>query len=142
MNLYEADFYRWTREQSQFLGDREWEKLDIECLVEELVELGNRHEQQLESRLRILLAHLLKWQFQAERRSNSWQATIREQRRGTKRLLDKNPSLKSYLPEAFAIGYEDGLDLAVKETNLSFDTFPLECPYSLEQVLNNNFLPK
>jgi hypothetical protein len=88
-----------------------------------------------------LLAHLLKWQFQPERRSNSWIATIREQRRAIARHLKDNPSLKPYLPEAFLLGYEDGLDLVVRETNLGYEIFPPECPYPLEQVLEQQFLP-
>jgi hypothetical protein len=140
-DTYEKDFYRWTQEQSLFLGDRNWEALDIEHLIEEISSLGKQQERELDSRLRVLLAHLLKWQFQPERRSNSWKATIREQRREIEWHLEKNPSLKPYLPEAFLRGYERGLDLAVKETNLDYGTFPSECPYTLEQVLDNHFFP-
>ncbi|MBW4658551.1 MAG: DUF29 domain-containing protein [Drouetiella hepatica Uher 2000/2452] len=140
-DTYDKDFYRWTREQSLFLGNRDWESLDVEHLIEEIASLGKQQERELESRLRILLAHLLKWQFQPDRQSNSWRATIREQRSAIARHLQENPSLKPYLPKAFTLGFEYGLDLAVRETNLSYDTFPSECPYSLEQVLDSSFLP-
>jgi hypothetical protein len=139
---YERDFYRWTQEQSLRLGNRDWESLDIEHLIEEISSLGKQQERELVSRLRVLIAHLLKWEFQPQRRSNSWKATIREQRRSITRQLKDNPSLKSYLSEAFLLGFEDGLDLAVRETNLDYDTFPSECPYFIEQALDDQFLPE
>jgi hypothetical protein len=57
------------------------------------------------------------------------------------RLLEKNPSLHPYLPEALEIAYQDALDLAVRETSMSYKTFPQECPYSLEQGLDFEFFP-
>ncbi|WP_088890205.1 DUF29 domain-containing protein [Leptolyngbya ohadii] len=141
-DTYDKDFYRWTQEQSLLLGNRDWESLDVEHLIEEIESLGKQQEKELVSRFRILLAHLLKWQFQPERRSNSWKATIREQRRSIARHLRNNPSLKPYLSEALILGYEDGLDLAIRETNLDYEVFPPECPYTMEQVLDNSFLPE
>lgn len=71
------------------------------------------------------MGHLLKWEFQPDNRSRSWFATIREQRRRIMRLLEKSPSLQPYLLEALENGYQDALDLAVRETSLSYTTFPL-----------------
>ena len=91
----------------------------------------------------LLLGHLLKWQYQPSNRSNSWLATIREQRREVNLLLKDNPSLKSYLTEALPIAYQSGLDLAVRETGIAYNAFPKECPYLLvEQVLDDTFLPE
>jgi len=98
--LYEADFDAWTVEQAKFLRDRAWNSLDIPNLVEEIESLGKQERQKLRSRLAILLGHLLKWEFQPSYRSNSWLGTIREQRRRIIELLEENPSLKPYLPEA------------------------------------------
>jgi len=138
---YELDFYGWTQEQARLLQEQKWSQLDIPNLVEEIEALGRQERQELENRLGILLGHLLKWEFQPDQRSRSWFATIREQRRRVERLLKKSPSLQPYLPEALENGYQDALDLAVRETSLSYKTFPPECPYSLEQILNNNVFP-
>lgn len=141
MSTYDTDFYAWTQEQAQHLKMRKWEYLDLENLVEEIESLGRQERQQLMNRFGVLLGHLLKWQYQPSYRSHSWQATIREQRRKILRLLEANPSLQTFLPEALQLGYEDGVDLAIAETNLPDATFPATCLYTLEQVLDAEFLP-
>jgi len=140
ISLYESDFYAWTQKQAQLLRSHEWEQVDIENLVEEIETLGRQEKRELVNRLSVLLGHLLKWQFQPENRSNSWRATIREQRRKLTKLLQESPSLQPYLSEALAEAYQDGIDLAVQDTNLPNETFPTSCPYPLEQIFNTDFL--
>jgi hypothetical protein len=140
--LYEVDFYKWTIEQAKFLQEEKWSCLDVPNLLEEIEALGRQEQRELENRLGILLGHLLKWEFQPDKQSKSWRATIREQRRRINRLLKKSPSLQPYLPQALEEAYQDGLDLAIRETSLDEGDFPSECPYSLEQVLLHEFLPK
>jgi hypothetical protein len=139
--LYETDFYAWTIEQAKFLKDGVWDCLDISNLVEEIESLGKQQRQELRNRLGILLGHLLKWEFQPSHRSKSWLATIREQRRRIRDLLEESPSLKPYLPEVLEKAYQDGVDLAVRETSLNYKDFPQQCFYNLEQVLNSSFFP-
>ncbi|MBE9229324.1 DUF29 domain-containing protein [Phormidium sp. LEGE 05292] len=139
--LYETDFYAWTIEQAQFLRDGSWNNLDVPNLIEEIESLGKQERQKLRNRLAILFAHLLKWEFQPSHRSHSWLGTIKEQRRRIIELLEENPSLKPYLPEAKEKAYLDGLDLAVQETSMSYKVFPSECPYELNEVLDFNFFP-
>lgn len=139
--LYDTDFYAWTVEQAQLLRDGAWDSLDVSNLIEEIESLGKQERQKLRNRLAILLAHLLKWEFQPSHRSNSWLGTIREQRRRIIELMEENPSLKPYLPEAKAKAYLDGLDLAVQETSLNYQVFPSECPYELEKALDFKFFP-
>jgi hypothetical protein len=139
--LYETDFYAWTIEQAKFLKDGVWDCLDISNLVEEIESLGKQQRQELRNRLGILLGHLLKWEFQPSHRSKSWLATIREQRRRIVDLLEESPSLKPYLPEVLEKAYQDGIDLAVRETPLNYRDFPQECLYTLEQVLDSSFFP-
>ena len=141
MSTYDTDFYAWTQAQAQYLKAGKWEHLDLENLAEEIESLGKREKQELRNRFRVLLGHLLKWQYQPDQRSHSWQATIREQRRRIVQHLEENPSLQPYLPEALQRGYEDGVDLAIAETNLSDATFPATCLHTLEQVLDAEFLP-
>ncbi|WP_035990641.1 DUF29 domain-containing protein [Leptolyngbya sp. KIOST-1] len=138
-NLYETDFYAWTLEQTKLLKEGDFKHLDLVNLVEEIASLGKQQRQELENRLAVLLGHLLKWEFQPSHRSKSWRATIREQRRTAQRLLQQNPSLKPYLPEAIAVAYESGLDLVVRETPLDYPDLPTDCPYTLKQIFEPDF---
>jgi len=140
-HLYETDFYTWTQQQVSLLKTQQWEQLDTVNLIEEIETLGRRERQELRNRLGVLLGHLLKWQFQPEKRSNSWLGTIREQRVQIKLLLQDSPSLKPYLDEVFFTVYELGLALAIRETELGEQVFPEICPYTLDQTLNPEFLP-
>lgn len=139
--LYEQDFYAWTQEQVSLLKAQQWEQLDTVNLIEEIEALGRKEQQELRNRLGVLLGHLLKWQFQPEKRSNSWY-TIREQRIQIKLLLQVSPSLKPYLAEIFLTAYELGLALAIKETQLGEQLFPEICLYTPEQTMNPEFLPE
>lgn len=140
-HLYETDFYTWTQEQVSLLKTQQWDQLDTVNLIEEIETLGRRERQELRNRLGVLLGHLLKWQFQPEKRSNSWLSTIREQRVQIKLLLQDSPSLKPYLDEVFFTIYELGVALAIRETELGEQVFPEICPYTLDQTLNPEFLP-
>lgn len=140
-HLYETDFYTWTQEQVSLLKTQQWDQLDTVNLIEEIETLGRRERQELRNRLGVVLGHLLKWQFQREKRSNSWLGTIREQRVQIKLLLQDSPSLKPYLDEVFFTIYELGLALAIRETELGEQVFPEICPYTLGETLNPEFLP-
>ena len=140
-SLYNRDFYAWTQAQSLNLQQERWQSLDIPNLVEEIESLGRQQRQELRNRLAILLGHLLKWDYQSEKRSRSWLATIRVQRLDIEDLLDDSPSLKPYLEEAIAKAYRKGVQLAIQETNLPDHQFPNECPYPLTNILSTNFYP-
>lgn len=137
--LYESDFYHWTVEQVERLRLGKLDGLDLENLAEEIESLGNQKRAELENRLAVLLGHLLKWDLQVDLRGKSWRSTIREQRREIKKLIRKNPSLKSYLDEAIADGYESSLDLVVRETPLDYKDLPKDCPYEIAQIFDDNF---
>lgn len=140
-SLYETDFYAWTQEQVSLLRNHQWSQLDLQNLIEEIESLGKQQRQELRNRLSVLIGHLLKWEYQLQRRSRIWLATIRVQRRDTLRLLKDNPSLNPYLKDALPEAYENGRDLAMGETDLPKQTFPPECPYSLMEILDNCFYP-
>ncbi|MBW4558907.1 MAG: DUF29 domain-containing protein [Trichormus sp. ATA11-4-KO1] len=140
-NLYESDFYAWTQQQVNLLHEREWNQLDLPNLIEEIASLGKRERQELRNRLSILIAHLLKWEFQSAKRSRSWLSTIRVQRREIIKLLSENPSLKPYIEEALPEAYENARDLASGETNLPFSTFPQQALYSLTEIQSDRFYP-
>ena len=139
---YERDFYQWTRDQADLLRTGRLNALDVEHLVEELENMGARERRELTNRLKVLIAHLLKWQCQPQLRSRSWDATIQEQRLSLQDLLDDNPSLRPTLEDhQLHRAYRLGRLLAIKETNLEETTFPPECPYSVAQVLDEGYYP-
>ncbi|MEQ8758087.1 MAG: DUF29 domain-containing protein [Coleofasciculus sp. G1-WW12-02] len=140
-NLYETDFYAWTQEQASLLRQQQWSQLDLGNLIEEIESLGKQQRQELRNRLTVLIGHLLKWEYQPQRRSRSWLATIRLQRLDVSELLEENPSLKPYLEEALQKAYAKGVLLAVGETELPIRTFPAECPYNLAEILEDSFYP-
>jgi hypothetical protein len=140
-HLYERDFHAWATEQARLVRERLWEKLDADHLAEEIEDLARSQRRELENRLIVLIAHLLKWQFQPERRSHSWEATIAEQRRRIGRLLTEQPSLQPYLEDLFAEAWESSALRAVQETDLPRTHFPDACPYRLDQTLDSGFKP-
>ena len=93
--LYEQDFYAWANEQAALLRSGRVSDADLEHIAEEIESMGRSEKRELISRLKLLLAHLLKWQFQPTLRGNSWRLTIEEQRRDVAEHLADNPSLKS-----------------------------------------------
>jgi hypothetical protein len=138
---YEEDFYGWAMANASLMKEGKMSELDIENLIEEIESMGRSENRQLRNRLTLLLTHLLKWSFQTDRQCRSWQNTIREQRKQVKNLLKENPSLKSKIQEDFQDAYEEGAKEAVQEMGLFKSPFPQSCPYTLEQCLNDEFLP-
>ena len=138
-NSYDHDFYAWTQDQSQLLRTGQLQLIDVQNLAEELEDMGRAEKRELESRLEILLMHLLKWQFQPSKRSRSWQLTIKEQRLRLQKHLKQNPSLKAAIADVFDDAYQLAVVSAEKETGL--DIFPEICPYNADQVLLDSFLP-
>ncbi len=137
--LYATDFYAWTLEQSKLLQEGKWQTLDINNLVEEIESLGKHQRQELRNRLGVLIGHLLKWQYQSDRRSKSWRITIRVQREEVREILQENPSLKPYLEEAIVKAYDSGLELVLKETPLEEKDLPVKCPFTAIQILDAAF---
>jgi hypothetical protein len=95
----------------------------------------------LASRLARLIQHLLKWQFQREKRSTSWQRTIAQQRQAISRLLRENPSLKPAFAELAAEAYSDATRLAAIEMRREVKTLPASSPYTMEQLMDLDYLP-
>ena len=136
---YETDFYGWTQQQVQLLKNKQFDRIDWHHITEEIEDMGRSEKRELGSRLEVLIMHLLKWQFQPNLRSRSWQLTIKEQRLRLEKLLEENPSLKSSLEDVKEKIYPLAIVNAEKETGLS--SFPATCPYDLTQILSPEFLP-
>ena len=134
--LYEQNYPSWLSHHVQLLKEAKFDELDIEHLIDELESMGKRDKRELVSRFIILIAHLLKWEYQSDKQSASWRSSIIEQRKKIAYLLKNEPSLKPYIPEAIENAYFDAVDLAAEETELPFSVFPDVCPYSQEQLLD------
>jgi hypothetical protein len=139
--LYDRDYYLWLETTARLLRERKLSQIDYENLIEEIEDMGNSQKDSLESNLRILLMHLLKYKYQPSKRSNSWLFTIIEHRKRINKAFKRSPSFKRYFSEVFDESYTDAIDLAVAETGLPRATFPVECPFSEDDVLNPDYLP-
>jgi hypothetical protein len=140
--LYEQDFYAWTNQQAGLLRAGKLSEADIQNIAEEIESMGRTEKRELVSRLAILLLHLLKWQYQPDRRGASWQATIRVQRRDLRRHLADNPSLKGKLAEAIADAYGNAVIEAGGDTGFPESIFPSACPWTFEQIMADDFWPE
>ena len=136
---YEADFHAWAMRNARLLRQGRLTDLDIEHIAEELESMGASERRELLSRLQVLLLHLLKYQFQPERRGKSWLLAINHQRTAIERLLEQSPSLARMLDDA-QLGkvYGKAVRDAIIETDLDRHLFPTECPYALIQVLDED----
>ena len=140
--LYEADYLRWIETTLEKLRSQDYTHVDWENLIEEIEDMGRSERRSLESNLIVVLLHLLKWQFQPERRSGSWEGSIIEHRRRIKKALKESPSLKPYLEDIFAECYIEAVKQAKAETSLPLESFPIECPYGLAELIDDEFLPE
>ena len=139
--LHDVDFYAWTQQQLDLLKMRNWSEIDIDGLIEEIESMAAIERRELINRLAVLLAHLLKWQYQPSFRGRSWQLTLKEQRRRLQRLLRDNPSLRARFADFIDDAYGDAILLAAKETGLDENSFPSDCPYTEKNILDTEFYP-
>jgi hypothetical protein len=137
--LYERDLYAWSREQARLLKEGRLDEVDAENVAEEILDVGSNEYDKLESALRVLLMHMLKWDHQPEKRTRSWEATIAVQRNQALKQLRKNPSLKARTGEAVREAYADARLEASGETDLDVETFPEDCPYNWDTIFDREF---
>jgi hypothetical protein len=139
---YDGDVVAWANEQARLLRAGEFHRLDIEHIADEIEDVGRAERRELEKRLAILIAHVIKWHYQPTYRSGSWSRTIREQRRQSLRWLRQMPSLKPHLanPEWISGVWGDAVLAAMNDTGL--DDFPEDCPWDLTaEILRDGWLP-
>jgi hypothetical protein len=141
--IYETDFHAWAMHSAQLLREGKLTELDAGHIAEELEGMSASERRELLNRLQVLLVHLLKHQYQPERRSKSWLLTINHQRTAIERLLEQSPSLRALLnTDALVKVYGKAVRDAVIETDLERHLFPVACPYRLEQLLDEDWLPE
>jgi Domain of unknown function DUF29 len=141
-DLYDTDIYAWAMRQAEALRRRSGNELDWDNLAEEIESVGKSELRELRSRYVVLLAHLLKWMAQPERRGSSWRITIATQRRLISEHLDETPSLKAKRDETFAKAYFEAVSLAALETGMEREVFPATNPFTLGQAMGDGFWPE
>jgi predicted nucleic acid-binding Zn-ribbon protein len=133
---YDQDLYSWAVEQAALLRAGRIAEADALNIAEELDDVGNEQYDKLESALRLILVHLLKWDHQPGHRSRSWWSTITVQRNQVRRILRKNPGLKPQIDTAVVEAYEDARIQAAAQTRIDPDNFGARCPYSFDEIMN------
>jgi hypothetical protein len=136
---HQNDFYLWTQRQSFLLKNKDYKHLDWDNLAEEIEDMGRSELRQLESRLIVLVHHLLKYKYQRNKITRSWKLTIEEQRVRIETLLNENPSLRSKLTEVIEKIYRVAVIRAKKETDL--DDFPNICPFTTDEIMDEAYYP-
>lgn len=139
---YKKDFYAWALNNATLLKKGKWSEVDMQHVAEEIESMGKSERRELLSRLAVLIAHLLKWQFQPTHRGKSWRLTIKEQRLELDALLKESPSLKSELDTQLNHAYKRALLSVEKETDLERKRLPKQCPFLLKQILSARFFPE
>jgi hypothetical protein len=134
--LYERDYSQWAEAMADLLASGNLTELDIENLVEEVRDLSKRERDSLLSSLRLIIHHLLKWDYQPQLRSRSWLVTVQRERSNVADYLADSPSLKKYMTDEHLdkIYKKARLD-AIAETGLDM---PDVCPYTVSDVVNRN----
>ncbi len=138
--LYDTDYYLWLQQIAKSLASRNLDALDWDNLLEEIESLDRREKKAIKSNLRIVILHLLKWNYQVNKRSQSWIYSIAEHRQRLYDDFETSPSLKRYCQDIFLQVYQEVRKLAVKETGLSLSHFPENCPFLLENVIDEDWL--
>ncbi len=136
---YMRDFYSWLMEQARHVREGKWDAVDRENVSEEIESLGREQFNKLESALRVLLIHILKWDHQPKLRSRSWTLSIKAQRTEVEDVLSDNPGLKPRIAEAIARGYRRARIEAAKETGIEENAFPETCRYSFDDLMSREF---
>lgn len=141
MSLRDEDFYSWCKKNAEVLrrGQMIDTDLDYLDLAEELDFMSASVEREVKNRLAIIIAHLLKIKFEPQRKSRSWLLTIDEQRDETKITIKKNPGIKHKLDRIYLEAYNSSKYIFQRDTLIDKKELPEECPYSLENLLDDNF---
>lgn len=142
-SLYEQDFLLWTEKTVEQLQTKDITHLDWENLIEEIKSLGNEEKRKVYSYLKQLLLHLLlyqSWLTELEFCRRGWRTEITNFRDELEDLF-QSKTLYNYFLQRVQEVYKKSRRLALEKTGLTAKTFPQECPYTIEQILDFDFFP-
>jgi hypothetical protein len=134
--LYETDYYQWSLDQADHLKNRRFDMLDYDYLIEQIESLGRSEQRALKNHLINLLKHMIKAKYQPEKQTRSWDLSIKNAKKEVKSIIKQNPSFTRFIPEYYLDAYEFAKIEAEKETGLDIDNFQEECPWSIDEILN------
>ncbi|MBC5795712.1 DUF29 domain-containing protein [Sphaerospermopsis sp. LEGE 00249] len=140
-NFYAEDYNLWIKKTAYLLKNKQFSELELENLIEEVESMGRSEKNALKSNLRVLIMHLLKYNFQPQNRSNSWLYTIYEHRQRLQDAFLDSPSLKGYYLEVLDNCYHHARKEAAIETGLPLSIFPEDNPFSSDEILDADFFP-
>ena len=138
---YDTDFYLWTQQQAALLRQGLSAELDTAHLIDEIEDMGANSRRALESYLRNIMLHLLKWRYQPERRGTSWKLSIRDGRHQLAKRVKDSPSLQPKIPDMITGEYPLAREYAAAETDLPLPTFPEVCSFTVEQIMDPEYWP-
>lgn len=131
--MYDTDIILWSEHQAELLRSGRYNELDLENVIEEILDLGKRERDRFMSSIELIIQHLLKWEYQPQKRSSSWEITIKRERNHLIKYVDKTPTLIKYWAEIEQM-YRYARAQAANETGLLDWDFPDHCPYTKEQI--------
>jgi len=138
---YDTDLLLWTNRQVELLRTKKFDLLDLDNIISELEYQVRKDKREVMHRLIGLMTHLLKYKYQPQRISASWTRTIIGHRREVTGILHDMPSLRPAIDDYVANGYPKALRDAIRETRLPGATFPKENPFTVQQILDEDFWP-
>jgi hypothetical protein len=142
--LYEQDYNQWVELTVRQIQEKKFEGVDWENSIEEVADLSKREISKLKSLLTRLWEHLLKlgyWQSEREYNQGHWKGEIRNLRKQIEDILKTSPSLKPYLLDIWEECYHDAREILSDRSQLPIESFPLKPIGTIEQVLDENWLP-
>ncbi len=137
--LYETDETAWLDAMAELIQQGRWSDLDYPHLQEYLTDMARRDRREVESRLTVLILHVLKWFHQPDQRSRSWRGSIIAQRQELSGEVSRGV-LRNHAEAVLAEVYARAVERAAAETGLAVESFPSVCPYTLEQLLSPDLL--
>ncbi|WP_422136506.1 DUF29 domain-containing protein [Endozoicomonas sp. ALD040] len=159
-SLYKTDYTQWLTQQRELLAQRQFDKLDIDNLLEAMEQRMGDTKKELRSYLRTLLIHLLKYAYQKLVLKDSWVEdkvlytwipSINNPRVDIKDHIKENPCLQPKIDEVLAEAYSQAKKEAVKQMNkyikieskrLNKSGFPEYCPWTFEKIMDDDWLPE
>ncbi len=136
-NTYDRDLTLWAKDTAQLLRERRWDAIDWEHLIDEVEDLGKSERSAIASQMERIMVHLLKWQYQPQRRSDSWLDSINDGRSQIRRKIEDSPSLRSHPEQVLEKEYVRARREAARQTGLEISVFPELCPFIIEQVIED-----
>lgn len=132
---YDEDFAAWVYYQADAIKAKRFDELDLEELADEVESLAKRNFRSLKGALHIVLLHMLKWDYQPERRGESWRTSIRDQREEVLEELEESPSFKARIDDAVTWAYRAARRHASEQTGVFLQLIPDVCPYTWDEIM-------